>query len=221
MQWKSLSPFPGQPIVPGLMCGQQVLGDSWVSPLQVKPLSTYLLPPWHHPFSALSTGPSPWWPCQLLQTVLSHVPGLTSHFNYNNQRNKLDSLLLCHPATLFSIRAEHIDSEMQTNALQKLHHLLQAVPICLLHPNETARVLQKSRRLLKSCRCRQASLYRLVRASQICLLSYRWKASRKVSLQEQRTIFWEDAEDRWLAPSPARDDVVLSRGLYITATSGF
>ena len=56
--------------------------------------------------------------------------------NYNHQKNKTSSLLLCHPAAPFSVE-HNMHSQVQTNALQKLHHPLQTVSIRLQHQNET------------------------------------------------------------------------------------
>lgn len=66
----------------------------YLPPSSLRPMHA-LQPPW----DSVPGVPASFWP------VLSHVPALTSHFNYNNQKNKLGSLLLCHPATTFSIRA--------------------------------------------------------------------------------------------------------------------
>jgi len=65
--------------------------------------------------------------------------------NSSHQKSKTSSFLLCHPATPFSIE-HNMHGQAQTNALQKLHHPLQTVSICLQHQNGTLSICHRKGR---------------------------------------------------------------------------
>lgn len=197
-------------ILPGPDGGQQVLGDSWVSPLQVKSLSTYLHPPWDP--STLCTLHGTQSLVALPASMTSSLPCTCSHLSLQlqypeKQAGQPSALPPSHPFQHKSIT--YTQSNVNKSIAKATSPAGNGANL-LTAPN-FAHMPQESRRLLKTCRSRQASFYLLVHASQLYLLSHRWKASGKVSLLEQNTIFWEDVEYNWLATSPARTDMVLSQ----------
>lgn len=138
-------PLPGQPVLPCRPAVGPATSMSLLCLSSTGEVSVYLPPPPLEPTHALHPPQdsvpgvtashyyqisaigfaSPFNPGTSPAELLSEKPIFSPpNPNYNHQ-NKTGILLHCHPAAPFSIE-HNMHSQLQTNALQKLHHLLTA-----------------------------------------------------------------------------------------------